>query len=358
MPLTSLRLLVLLGVLFLVLLGLAIRGRRLVTMTCGVLAVVMLLGAVAAGVNRHFDLFRSWASLAGTSSRDLVHAGSPAALSKETSTRAPGVHPSTRGTLLSLTIPATTSHLAVDGGFVYLPAAYRDADQATTGFPVVEAFSGSPGQPANWINGVLADTQLDRAIAGHLIAPEIVVFPPTNQSVLRSLECTNTADGLRDEDYLTTDVHNWVTQTFRTNGQRWTAMGYSTGGYCALDLAFRHPDLFAKAISLDGYGQALKDNYARGLWHSKQDRLDHSPNWWVLHHAPEPVDVYLSAGTDDREAVHDARTTWEDMRLGKWLSPADSLVYQARGHHTFDAWERAFIPSLQWALPAGTSSAT
>lgn len=37
-------------------------------------------------------------------------------------------------------------------------------------------------------------------------------------------------------------------------------MGYSTGGFCAVNLAIRHPDQFSAAVSLSGYFHAVTDN--------------------------------------------------------------------------------------------------
>ena len=357
-PLTSVRLMIALGISALVVVIVTVRlhrrrgrGRLLTTATGSIVVFALVLSGVAAGVNRHFQLYRTWAALAGTSSVDLVPAGSPRELARAISVNPTDVPLPAHGTLLNLTIPATTSHLDVADGFVYLPPQYRSEAFARKGFPVVEAFNGSPGQPGDWLNGVQAIPQLDAAITSHEMSPAIVVFPPTNLSVLRSLECTDTADGLLDETYLTTDVHAWVTSQLRTDGHRWTAMGYSTGGYCALDLAFRHPDLFARAISLDGYGVALSDRYARGLWRDAADRRAHSPNWWVQNHAPEKVDVYLSAGADDHEAAGDALAVWKALDVGGWRSPQNRLVVDRGGRHDFDGWKRAFIPSLRWALP-------
>ena len=355
MPLTSLRLLVALGLMAVAVLVLTVRGyrrsrRALVGAAGGVAVLLVLVAGAAAGVNRHFDLYRSWSELVRPRSADLEPAQGDRQLAVATSVRSAAVGPG-RGTVLSLRIPPATSHLHVGGAYVYLPPQYRQAGHALDQFPVVQAFSGSPGKPADWLNGINADAQLDHAIDTGQLAPAIVVFAPTNTSVLRSLECTDTADGLRDETYLTADVRAWVTSHLRTDGHRWAAIGYSTGGYCALDLAFRHPGLYDRAISLDGYGRALADGYARGLWHSAADRLEHSPDWWVQHHEPEGVSVYLEAGTSDHGAVRDTLRTWKALTAAGWLTPHDQLLAQRGGRHTFDAWAHAFIPSLVWALP-------
>ena len=357
MPLTSLRLLLLLGVSAAAVVGATwwhlsrSRHRVLRAATGSVVALVLVAGTVGAGVNRHFDLYRSWGDLLGPHSADIVQAGTQASLARALATRPRQAASPIRGSLLSVRIPGTVSRLDVMGAYVYLPKQYDTPAFAHRSFPVVEAFNGSPGVPANWITGVLADTSLDDAIGRGEVAPAIVVFPPTNTSLLRSLECTDTRDGLRDETFLTTDVRSWVLSHLRTSGARWTAIGYSTGGYCALDLAVRHPDLYYQAVSLDGYGYALSDGFARGLWHGRSDRLAHSPNWVFQHEPPRPVDVYLLAGSDDPGARYDARLTWRALLAGRWGRPRDRLIVQKGGRHSFDAWQRAFVPGLEWALP-------
>ena len=368
MPLTSLRLLVALGLVAAVLWFYAVlvvrrRVRRYQSLSAVLAAcgLVVAAGGVAAGINRHFGLFQSWHALFGLSSRDLVAAGSPQQLTKALRDLPAGAAVPTHGQLLSLTIPSVSSGLAANGSLVYLPPQYGTAAFRGKGFPVVEAIPGSPGNPEDYINGVAADTQLDRAIAAGLLPPVIVVFAPSNTSILRSLECADTADGLRDETYLTADVHDWVTTHLNTTGTPWVSLGYSTGGYCALDLAYRHPELFSRAVSLDGYFHAIDDHYARNIWGygtlGRQNRLEHSPDWWMTHHGPEPVDVYVSAGNDDRDAARDALSFWNELTATAWFRPADRLVVEAGGHHTFRSWKTAFVPALQWALAPSAAPA-
>ena len=357
MSLTSLRLLLVLGAAAAIVLGatwwhLSRSLHKVLRATTGsVVALVLVVGTVGAGVNRHFDLYRSWGDLLGPHSADLVQAGTQASLARALATRPQQAALPVRGSLLSVRIPGTVSQLNVVGSYVYLPKQYNTPAFAHRSFPVVEAFNGSPGAPADWITGVLADTSLDHAIGRGEVAPAIVVFPPTNIGLLRSLECTDTRDGLRDETFLTTDVRSWVLAHLRTTSTRWTTIGYSTGGYCALDLAVRHPDLYYQAVSLDGYGSALSDGFARDLWRNAADRLAHSPNWLFRHESPRPIDVYLLAGSDDPGARHDARLTWRALLAGGWGRPRDQLVSEPDGRHSFDAWQRAFVPALEWALP-------
>ena len=358
-PLTSLRLLLLLGLctLLAAALGAALLRRRAAWRAAGsvLTALVLLVASIGAGVNRHFDLYRRWSDLLGPTSPDLVHVSDPGGLGRATAPLLPRANGLQHGTVLQVRIPAASGGLPAYDSFIYLPPQYRDPAWAGTIFPVIEAFHGSPGRPSDWLDGISADAQLDHAITSKKLPPAIVVFPPSNTSFTRSLECANTRDGLRDEDYLTVDVPHWVTSHLRAAQGMWTALGFSTGGYCALDLAVRHPDLFRRVVSLDGYGHALKDHFARNLWRDDADRTAHSPDNWMVTHPPTGQAFYLSAGTRDRDAIHDLLRTWKALTESGWCSSQCAVAQEPGGRHTFTDWRRAFLPALTWALsPPGT----
>lgn len=354
MPLTSPLLLVLLAVVAEALLFVALRRdssrTRLTRIGSGALAGVLLLLGAAAWANDHYGLYRSWRDLAGVHSPDLVAIKDPGAVAAAVAPTAAKAG-AKRGTLLELDIPGGNSGVQPRRAFVYLPPQYRDPLYASTTFPVIEAFQGSPGRPSDWILGLHLEQEMDRAINVGAMQPAIVVVPDTNGGLARSLECTDTADGKNSETFLVRDVRGWLGQNFRVRPGRWVAIGYSTGGYCALDLALRHPTAYASAISLDGYIHAISDRYARGLWKSAQDKLEHSPDWWVLNRPPQKVDIYLLAGRDDAGSVHDATRLWDLLGRTGWRRPRDMIVFQDRGRHTFPAWQAALPGALQWALP-------
>ncbi|MCU1589571.1 MAG: Endo,4-beta-xylanase [Frankiales bacterium] len=354
MPLTSPLLLVLLACTAEALLYLALRRststRWPLRAGAAATAALLVLAGAAAWTNDHYGFYRSWRDLTGVHSRDLVVAHDPLSVARAA---APAVSQTNakHGTLLELDIPAPLAGIKPRRAFVYLPPQYRDPLYASTSFPVVEALQGSPGRPSDWILGLHLDQELDRGIALGNIHPSIVVIPDTNGGLARSLECTNTKDGIADETFLTTDVRSWINKTFRAEPGRWVAVGYSTGGYCSVDLALRNPRWYASAISLDGYTQAISDHYARHLWRSREDRLEHSPDWWVTHRPPERVDLYLLAGADDHSSVRAATRFWNLLGEHGWRRPHDALVAQPHGRHTFPDWQAALQPALEWALP-------
>lgn len=363
MALTSLWLLVVLLGLAALVIVVAVRARRLgprhvVALRAGCGALVLLLSAatIGAAVNRSFGLYRSWGDLFGVQSRDLISVPAGGLLTQVLAPLPVTSPRPTHGTLLEVRIPGPRSGIRPRDTFVYLPPQYRDPAYVGRVFPVVEALQGSPGRPSDWIRGVRADRELDQGITSGRLAPQIVVFPDTNGGLSRSLECVDTADGIRDETFLTGDVREWVATHLRAAPGRWVAVGYSTGGYCALDLAFRHPGQYVRAISLDGYAHALQDHYARNLWVTPADRLAHSPDWWVVHHRPEQVEVYLVAGTLDESTARDSLRFWRQLGAAGWRRPYDALVAQPNGTHTFPAWQQALVPALSWALPGRLGS--
>src|SRR5579875_3611727 len=146
-------------------------------------------------------------------------------------------------------------------GAVYLPAAYFKNRDKNVEFPVIELLSGSPGDPARELKYLKIAQFLDQEIRADRMPPTIAVIPSTNPSALADDECVNAVAGDQDDTYLTTDIRNDVIRDYpaEVNRQAWALMGYSTGGYCAVNLTVRHPDYYASAISFSGYFYPITD---------------------------------------------------------------------------------------------------
>ena len=65
----------------------------------------------------------------------------------------------------------------------------------------------------------------------------------------------------------------------------------------------------------------------------------------IAHRRPEPVEMYLLAGLDDRDAVQQMTAFWTGLARHHWRRPYDALVGQPDGRHTFYSWEAALVPS-------------
>ncbi|MFC1482050.1 alpha/beta hydrolase, partial [Candidatus Neomarinimicrobiota bacterium] len=130
---------------------------------------------------------------------------------------------------------------------VYLPPGYSADAQP---YPVLYALAGFTGTGPNMINYSVWDEtlpeQIDDLIASEKCPPAIVVMPDCFTRFGGSQYLNSPAMG-RYEDYLIDDLVRLIDQIFNTRGDaaNRAVMGKSSGGYGALTLAMKHPDIFA-----------------------------------------------------------------------------------------------------------------
>lgn len=124
---------------------------------------------------------------------------------------------------------------------VYLPPSGN-----TTGRPLLVLLSGYTG--AGWMHfqkgRYLEDSlvgRLDRMVRTGSAAEAVMVAPDCMTTLGGSQYLNSTATG-RYEDYVVEEVVPWVQKRFGTGPT--AVMGTSSGGYGALVLALRHPELF------------------------------------------------------------------------------------------------------------------
>ncbi|MCW3818649.1 alpha/beta hydrolase-fold protein [Micromonospora sp. DR5-3] len=301
-------------------------GVRRAAVRAATALLCLLTAGAAAGiwVNRQVDTWTSWSALLGRDPVATTGAAAPAA-----------GHGG--GRLVTLTVAGAASGLTLRVP-AYLPAAYDR--QRTQRFPVVEALHGYPGSPAAWLNRLAAARHLDQEITAGRMAPTVVLFPPQTPSPLLDTECTNLVGGPQAETFLTVDVPAAAEAQLRVRTDRagWGLIGYSAGGYCATNLALRHPDRYAAAASLSGYadpGITIGD----GSEHTLND------DRWRLRHLPPPaVALYLSSGRADRTAHHDA----EALRRLARPPLTVTTTYVDGGGHSMSVWEAAEDPAFDW----------
>ena len=220
---------------------------RLLCLLC-----VMAAGAApaAAVVNRTYGFYTSLDDLLG----HMPALGPAAGLA---SGRVPD---NSRGRLIQVRLDGARSGLS-RGALVYLPAAWFQPAQAKRRFPVLELFHGFPGSPANWTRQLHLAQVLDAEIAVGRMPAVIAVVPEDDDHGWDS-ECVNAVRGQQDETYLAVDVPDDMQRDFRAlaTPRGWATLGYSTGGFCAVNLALHHPDRYAAAASLSGYYNAIVDD--------------------------------------------------------------------------------------------------
>jgi S-formylglutathione hydrolase FrmB len=162
----------------------------------------------------------------------------------------------TRRSLVTRVLPdgprAPDGELAFTSGVcVYLPPGYAESDQR---YPVIYLLHGGGGDAGDAVAmGQLRET-MDARIADDPKSAAIVVMPDgTNGQWYDSL-----GGRIQSERYVTDSVIPYIDQRFRTIATRpgRAITGVSNGGYGAMLLAAKHPDLFVAAggmsSNLDG----------------------------------------------------------------------------------------------------------
>ena len=301
------------------------------------LLLVMLLGIGLAAdmVNRNFDFYSSFGDLFGH-----VSATGPAvALPVQdfgTQNRASRV--------VRVQLAGARSHLN-RYALVYLPAAYFQRSQARRRFPVSELFHGYPGNPVNWFNGLHVARVLDAEIADGQMPPLIAVAP-TDNDVGRDSECVNAVRGEQDDTYLGVEVPALIQRDFRTlrEPHSWATIGYSTGGFCAVNIALHHPSLYGAAASLSGYFTPLVNRDTGDLYlRDVAARLFNTPVW-VVRHERVDLPLYLVASLGDPSAVR----AMQDMRQVAGHRMPVVTVTLPSGGHNFHVWYAASLTAIPW----------
>lgn len=137
---------------------------------------------------------------------------------------------------------------------IYLPPGYAAGAQR---YPVTYVLVGFNSCGAMLMNEAAWDEniaqRMDRLIASGAVQPMILVMPDCLTRYGGSQYLNSSATG-RYEDHLLREVVPYIDRNYRTIAQRGfrAVVGKSSGGYGALMLAMRHPQVFGLAASHSG----------------------------------------------------------------------------------------------------------
>jgi S-formylglutathione hydrolase FrmB len=313
----------------------------LVSQLCAVLLAGVLL-------NDAFSFYSSWAELAGHQRPHVTSPSTPPG-SQDQSLQ-PRIVRDARtghGTVIVLTIPGLVSQVGSHPALVYLPPQYGDPAYRNRAFPVVELLPGYPGHPRNWVEQLAVARVLDRAIASGHVSPLIAVMPTSIVAPPRDTECVNVAHGPQVDTYLTTDVPAAISHDFRVqrSATGWAIMGYSTGGYCAVNLAMRHPDRYGAAVSMAGYNNPAHDHTTGDLFGGNASLLDqNSAVWRAQHLAPPALNLLLMYSYDSLQSSGDGQALAAAARPPLHVD----VLGLAHGGHNFEVWLSEEPTAFSW----------
>jgi S-formylglutathione hydrolase len=132
---------------------------------------------------------------------------------------------------------------------IYLPDAYAKEPQRR--FPVLYFLHGYTDSTPLHQRAELFGKMLESLVATGRAQPMILVVPNGLNKYYGSFYANSEATGNWD-DYVTRDVVAYVDQHYRTQAtaEHRAIAGHSMGGYGALTLAFRHPEVFGSVYAM------------------------------------------------------------------------------------------------------------
>ncbi|ROP28861.1 alpha/beta hydrolase [Couchioplanes caeruleus] len=333
------------------------RGRfRTVHRAIGLLVVQLLvLLSIGTVVNRGANFYVTLGELFGQGKEDGYAASIPpqAPTLSADGTGEDGVarwiadHPTKpgKGTVIPAMLTGARTGYSLPAQ-IYLPAGYASAP-ATQKFPVVLFLAGYPGTHYSWSKSMGVPAALDQAISAKHLAPVIGVLAEHDPIRGRDSECVDSAHGVRADTYLTSDLPDVVSRHFRaaSGRQNWSVVGYSTGGFCAANMALRHPDKFSAAGVLSGYFRPIIDRSTGDLYKDDLNlRRANDPRLLIGQRRPAPTHFFLFAGTGDREALKELKAFAPLVHAPDTLQVVDDRP----GGHNFAAWKGVLPDLFAW----------
>ena len=241
---------------------------------------------------------------------------------------------------------------------VYLPSEY---DSSTRSYPVLYLFHGLGNNENAWIQYGDMKRLMDSMYASESIVPMIVVMPNAGNSwFIDDIQSDFPFETIFIDEFL-----DHIDSEYRTRSEKeFRAFGgLSMGGYGALILAFKHPDMVSSIFSLspgiwtdetiqslsnEGYLRTFDNLYTNDPDNRLTDRWRaHS----ILHQAREKsqsdlskVKYYITSGDDD--AGISVATAELHIILKNKNVPHEYRVYD--GGHTWEYWRKTFPEAVRF----------
>lgn len=212
-------------------------------------------------------------------------------------------------------------------------------------FPAIYLLHGLTGDSHVWTRF----HNLERVMRDQ---PAVVVMPDADRSFYAN---DPRPGGLAYEDYVCEEVRAYVERVFPVIRERRAraCVGLSMGGYGALLLAIKHPDLYCAAASISGstyYGHDMTGRHEDDDVGALGRSLPRETNdvFYLTQHmasVSEPLALRLSCGTEDH--LHDTNVAFHEHLLS--LGIAHEWI-EHPGAHDDSTWDVQLPLALHWAL--------
>jgi poly(3-hydroxybutyrate) depolymerase len=229
-------------------------------------------------------------------------------------------------------------------GFVYLPPEFTRSRR----YAVVYLLHGMPGTPTEYLQGTDLANWADTEIEQGLIRPFIAVLPAAGPDPRYNGEWAG-----RIAAPLVSEIVPWIDERLPTLATRRGRViaGLSAGGFGAVDIGLRHPELFGTIEAWSAYFSPLHDG-----------PFEHAPQKVLAENDPTKLAPSL-ASTLRRDHTRFFLSTgpghshwFRPEQTRAFLRELRSLGVTATYHVYANAkgeWRAQVDTGLAWALPTG-----
>ena len=134
----------------------------------------------------------------------------------------------------------------------------------------------------------------------------------------------------------------FATKFIGLDNRPWSSFGYSTGGWCAAEVAIRHPDLYSNAVSLAGYFKPL---FSLGVSKREKNFLTNEYDLVAtLKKSPTPIHLMIIASQKDKFTNIAAQNF---MNAANSLVPIRYVPIPMGGHNT-NVWKPFVSTAFEW----------
>lgn len=314
-----------------------------------ILIQVIFISALGLTINRAGEFYSSWSDLVGIRADLSKSAISTSALSGLTAHEIRKGKLLAGGSLIIKKIITGENSGVTDTVYVVLPPkitkelqSNSDFTQVKEDYRVTELFSGYPGVPATWIGALKGITTLEELENSHQIPQTIAIIPAINVAPHEDTECMNYRGGPQVETWLTKDMQLFAQRFIGIDNRPWSTFGYSTGGWCAAEIAVRHQDQYSAAISLAGY---FSPAYAFGTSQVEREFLKKEYDLLrILKSRNNSVKLLVIASKNDRFSYGSTQTFMKDA------TAMVSIKYDEipSGGHNISVWRPYIKTGFLW----------
>jgi len=313
------------------------------------------LASVGITINRSGEFYSSWSDLLGAQGQYQKIAISPSDLS-QISLRdlASATHTKGGSLIFRKVIKGAKSGIS---NVVYVVASPKIArglagpmHSIGNSYQIVELFPGTPGVPQTWIGTLDGISTMENLEQAGKIPPTIAVIPAINVVPGQDTECMNFVGGAQVETWITRDMKSFMQTFMGVDNRLWSSFGYSTGGWCAAEVAVLHQEQYSQGVSLAGYFNPI---LSRGL--SKREKNYLASKYDLVKYLQRHTvntKIMVIASVKDRFANSSAQ---------KFMQGANSLIPIKYipipiGGHNIKVWKPFVATGFLWITGANDIS--